>query len=401
MTQFAYKAVARDGRLTQGRIDAADQRAVAQRIQGMGLIPITIEQTAAKTPAGRIYFQRVTQKDVMFFTEELATLVRAGLPLDRSLSITAELTAKPALRNVIQDILKQIKGGKSLAESLAAHPKYFSRLYVNMVRAGEAGGVLDAILDRLVGFQRSADEMRSYLVSALIYPALLTAVGVGSIAILMFFVIPRFSTIFTDIGAPIPFSTQVLLTLSDWLIRYWIVGILVIASILLAIRYWLKSSTGRRQYDSWRLRLPLLGGTLLKIEVGRFARTLGTLLTSAVPLIGAVRIVQDIATNQIVSEAISKIADGAKRGLGVSRPMQEAGVFPPLAIHLVEVGEETGRLDAMLLQLADIYEKDVRTSIKSLTSVFEPAIILVMGVIVGTVVLSMLMAIFSINEIGL
>ena len=400
MSQFSYKAVARDGRLTQGRIEGSDQRAAAQRIQDMGLIPITIEQAAAKSQNARIYFQRVTQKDILFFSEELATLVNAGLPLDRSLAITAELASKPALRSVVQDVLKQIKAGKSLAEALAAHPKYFSRLYVNMVRAGEAGGVLATILSRLAEFQRGADEMRSYLVSALIYPALLTAVGIGSIVILMFFVIPRFSTIFADIGAPIPFSTQVLLTLSDWTLQYWMIGVLVIAGIVLAFRYWLKSPEGRHQYDVWRLRMPLLGGTLLKIEIGRFARTLGTLLTSAVPLISAVRIVQDIATNQIVSEAISKIADGAKRGLGVARPMQDAGVFPALAVHLVEVGEETGRLDAMLLQLADIYDKDVRTSVKSLISVFEPAIILVMGLIVGTVVLSMLMAIFSINEIG-
>jgi general secretion pathway protein F len=268
------------------------------------------------------------------------------------------------------------------------------------VRAGEAGGVLESILERLVEFQRSADEMRSYLISALIYPALLTMVGIGSISILMFYVIPRFSTIFTDIGAPIPFSTQVLLTLSDWTLRYWAVGLAVLAAIVVGVRYRLRSPSGGRQFDIWKLRAPLLGTTLLKIEIGRFARTLGTLLSSAVPLINAVRIVQDIATNQIVSEAISKIADGAKRGLGVARPMQDAGVFPPLAIHLVEVGEETGRLDAMLLQLADIFDKDVRTSVKSLTSVFEPAIILVMGILVGTVVLSMLTAIFSINEIG-
>jgi general secretion pathway protein F len=400
MSQFSYKAVSREGRMTQGRVEASDQRAVAQRIQSMGLIPISIEQAAIKSQSGRRYFQGVTQKDILFFSEELATLVKAGLPLDRSLAITAELASKPALRAVIQDVLQQIKGGKSLAESLSAHPKYFSRLYVNMVRAGEAGGVLETILERLVEFQRSADEMRSYLVSALIYPALLTLVGIGSIAILMFFVIPRFSTIFTDIGAPIPLSTQILLTLSDWTIRYWAIALLVIAGTVFAVRYWLQTPAGRRQYDTWRLRVPLLGETSLKIEVGRFARTLGTLLASAVPLIGAVRIVQDIATNQIVSEAISKIADGAKHGLGVARPMQDAGVFPPLAVHLVEVGEETGRLDAMLLQLADIYDKDVRTSVKSLTAVFEPAIILVMGVIVGTVVLSMLMAIFSINEIG-
>jgi general secretion pathway protein F len=400
MSQFSYKAVNREGRVTQGRLEGPDQRTVALRIQGMGLIPLAVEEAAVKLDRRRVYLKGVTQKDLLFFSEELSTLIKAGLPLDRSLSITAELATKPALRAVVQDLLKQIKGGKSLAESLAAHPKYFSRLYVNMVRAGEAGGVLEAILERLVEFQRSADEMRSYLISALIYPALLTMVGTGSIAILMFYVIPRFSTIFTDIGAPIPFSTQVLLTLSDWTLRYWAIGLVGLVGVVLGIRYWLKSPSGRRQFDVLKLRAPLLGTTLLKIEIGRFARTLGTLMSSAVPLINAVRIVQDIATNQIVAEAISKIADGAKRGLGVARPMQDAGVFPPLAIHLVEVGEETGRLDAMLLQLADIFDKDVRTSIKSLTSVVEPAIILVMGVMVGTVVLSMLTAIFSINEIG-
>src|SRR5438477_1780337 len=247
MSQFAYKAVNREGRVTQGRLEASDQRTVAQRIQGMGLIPISIEEAAAKRQAGRTYFQRITQKDILFFSEELATLVKAGLPLDRSLSITAELTSKPALRAVIQDVLKQIKGGKSLAEALAAHPKQFPRLYVNMIRAGEAGGVLDTILGRLADFQRDADEMRGYLISALIYPALLTVVGLGSIAILMFFVIPRFATIFTDLGAPIPLSTQILLTLSDWTLRYWIIGVLVISVAAFAIRHWLITPAGRHQ----------------------------------------------------------------------------------------------------------------------------------------------------------
>jgi general secretion pathway protein F len=400
MAEFSYKAVTKEGKLTNGRLEASDSRTVTQRIQGMGLIPVSVEQAAAKSQQRRSLFQRIGARDILFFTEELSTLVRAGLPLDRSLSITAELTSKPALRTVVLDILQQIKGGKSLAEALANHPKHFSRLYVNMIRAGEAGGVLDTILDRLTQFQRDADEMRGYLVSALIYPALLTIVGIVSIGILLFFVIPRFATIFNDLGAPIPVSTQVLLSLSDWTIRYWMVALASIVAIAFSISYWLRTPAGRHQSDVWRLHLPLLGPTILKIQIGRFARTLGTLLASAVPLIQAVRIVQEIATNQVVSEAISKIADGAKRGLGVAKPMREAGVFPDLAIHLVEVGEETGRLDAMLLQLGDIYDKDVRTSVRSLTSVFEPAIILVMGVIVGSVVLSMLMAIFSINEIG-
>jgi general secretion pathway protein F len=402
MALFRYKAVNASGAYSQGEVDAVDTRAVVYRLQSMGLIPVSIEEPAGHRAARsrRIHLQRVSRKDILFFTEELSTLVHAGLPLDRSLAISAELASKPALRSVIHDVLKQIKGGKSLAESLAAHPRYFSRLYVNMVRAGEAGGVLDVILARLVEFERSADELRSHLVSALIYPVLLTGVGAVSIGILLYFVIPKFASIFEEMGAAIPPATMAMLWLSKMTRAYWWMVLGSIAAVILAIRSAIRTPVGRRTWDALKLKLPVFGTTVLKMEMARFARTLGTLLASAVPLIAGVRIVQDIANNKIVAEGISKIADGAKRGEGVSRPMREAGVFPGLAIHLVEVGEETGRLDTMLLQVADVYEKDVKTSIKALTAVFEPAIILVMGIIVGTVVLSMLMAIFSINEIG-
>ena len=402
MATFRYKAVNAQGNFSEGNIDAVDTPTASYRLQSMGLIPVSIEAPFSQRPARltKLYLRRVSRKDILFFTEELATLVRAGLPLDRSLTITAELASKPALRSVINDVLKQIKGGKSLAEALGAHPKHFTRLYVNMIRAGEAGGVLDVILGRLVEFERSADELRSHLIAALIYPCLLTAVGLGSIGILLYFVIPKFAGIFEEMGAAVPPATMAMLWLSKMTRSYWWIVLGGLAAVIAGTRYWIQTSRGRRVWDVLKLKLPLLGPTVLKMEMARFARTLGTLLTSSVPLIAGVRIVQDIASNEIVAEGIAKIADGAKRGEGVSRPMREAGVFPGLAVHLVEVGEETGRLDTMLLQLADVYEKDVKTSIKALTSVFEPAIILVMGVLVGTVVLSMLMAIFSINEIG-
>src|SRR2546426_7205636 len=228
----------------------------------------------------------------------------------------------------------------------------------------------------------------------------LTGVGAVSIGILLYFVIPKFAGIFEEMGAAIPPATMAMLWVSKMTRSYWWVALGSLAAIVIALRYVIGTPRGRRTWDALKLRLPLLGTTVLKMEMARFARTLGTLIASSVPLIAGVRIVQDIATNKVVAEGISRIAEGAKRGEGVSRPMRDAGVFPGLAIHLVEVGEETGRLDVMLLQVADVYEKDVKTSIKALTSVFEPAIILVMGIIVGTVVLSMLMAIFSINEIG-
>ncbi len=403
MSTFAYKAVNTQGQRFEGRIEAADAGAAAFSVRNMGLIPISVNEPVEKSRGSslpRIEFQRVTRKDILFFTEELSTLVSAGLPLDRSLSITRELATKRVLRNVIDDVLKQIKGGKSLADALSAHPKQFSRLYVSMVRAGEAGGVLEVILARLAEFERSADELRSYLTAALVYPALLTAVGIGSIGILFYFVIPRFSTIFEDLGADVPASTQAMIGFANVTREYWWIVLIAIGVVGFATRAWLRTPGGSRTWDMVQLKTPLLGSTLLKIEVARFARTLGTLVSSAVPLIAGVRIVENIASNQILAEAVSKIADGAKRGEGVAKPMREAGIFPGLAVHLVGVGEETGRLDTMLLQVADVYEKDVKTSVKALTSVFEPAIILVMGILIGTVVLSMLTAIFSINDIA-
>ncbi len=403
MATFAYKAVNTQGQRFEGRIEAADVGAAAFSVRNMGLIPMSVNEPVQKSRNSslpRIEFQRVTRKDILFFTEELSTLVSAGLPLDRSLSITRELATKRVLRNVIDDVLKQIKGGKSLADALSAHPKQFSRLYVSMVRAGEAGGVLEVILARLAEFERSADELRSYLTAALVYPALLTAVGIGSIGILFYFVIPRFSTIFEDLGADVPVSTQAMIGFANVTREYWWIVLIAIGVVGLAMRAWLRTPGGSRTWDMVQLKIPLLGSTLLKIEVARFARTLGTLVSSAVPLIAGVRIVENIASNQILAEAVSKIADGAKRGEGVAKPMREAGIFPGLAVHLVAVGEETGRLDTMLLQVADVYEKDVKTSVKALTSVFEPVIILVMGILIGTVVLSMLTAIFSINDIA-
>src|SRR5215467_5103532 len=402
MAIFSYKAVNPQGKFTEGHLDAADSRAATFHLQTMGLIPVSIEEPATRTgfKLPKIYLKGISRKDILFFTEELSTLVHAGLPLDRSLAVTAELTTRPALRSVIQDVLKQIKGGRSLAESLAAHPRQFSKLYVNMIRAGEAGGVMDVILLRLVEFERAADELRSYLISALIYPALLASVGLGSIGILFYFVIPKFASIFQDIGAAIPPATLALLAVSNFTRTYWWVVLLAAMILAAAFQRWSRTAKGSRIWDTIKLRIPLFGATILKIEVARFARTLGTLIASAVPLIAGVRIVQEIANNQIISEAIARIAAGAKRGEGVAKPMRDSGVFPGLAIHLVEVGEETGRLDSMLLQVADVYEKDVRNSVKALTSVFEPAIILIMGLLIGAVVLSILSAIFSINEVG-
>ena len=401
---FTYRAVSREGKRVAGRVEASNTQMAAASVQEMGLIALSVEadigDKAVRPARGRLQLQRITRKDMLLFTEELSTLVRAGLPLDKSLEITAELAAKPALRKVIKDVLKQIKGGGSLADGLSAHPKQFSKLYVNMVRAGEAGGILDVILERLTEFERSADELRSYVSASLVYPALLATVGLGSVAILFYFVIPRFAGIFEDVGAQIPPSTLVLIAIANFSRSYWWLVLAALGLAVISGRAFLRSPEGARTWDRVQLRIPLLGSTILKLEVARFAGTLGTLIRSGVPLIAAVRIVEGIANNRVLADAISRIADGAKRGEGVAGPMADAGLFPGLAVHLVAVGEETGRLDTMLIQVAEVYEKDVRSAVKMLTSVFEPAIILVMGVLIGGVVLSMLTAIFSINDIA-
>src|SRR6266516_2893504 len=235
---FRYKAVNAHGAYSQGQLDAADTRAAVYRLQSMGLIPVSIEEPAGRRPSRSkgILLQRVSRKDILFFTEELSTLVHAGLPLDRSLTVAAELASKPALRNVTHDVLKQINAGKSLAESLSAHPRHFSRLYVNMVREGEAGGVLDVILQRLVEFERSADELRSYMISALIYPVLLTGVGAASIGILLFSVIPKFAGFLGEMGGPTPRPTGAMLGLSEVTRSYWWVALGSVSAIIAACR---------------------------------------------------------------------------------------------------------------------------------------------------------------------
>lgn len=300
---------------------------------------------------------------------------------------------------MVEDILQGIKQGKTFADSLAAHPKAFSKLYVNMVKAGEASGSLASVLERLVDFQQSADELKSYLISSLIYPALLTLVGGASIIILLNYVVPKFASIFEDAGRALPLPTQILLAVSGFTKTYWWVFALVMGVSWVTFASFTRTPKGRLVWDRAKLRILLLGQVLRKIEVARISRTLGTLVHNAVPLVHSLNIVRDISNNTIISKAISEIADGVKKGEGVAKPMEKTGVFPLLAVHLIEVGEETGRLDVMLLELSKVYDKEVRAAIKNLIALFEPVMILVMGLVVGVIVVSMMLAIVSINDV--
>ena len=403
MPVFVYKAADRRGQTVDGVMEAPDARAVVERLHKEAYYPIRVAPHGERT--NWLSFggsTRVRQKDLLALTQQLATLFEAGLPLDRALSILQELADGPRVKAIVTDLLHSVRGGSSFSEALAKHhPRPFSRLYINMVRAGEKGGVLEVSLRRLAEFLEARAAFNEAVVSALAYPLVITTVGAGAIVFLMTFVIPRFATIFQDLGQTIPLPTQILLSVSAALQTYWWVGAIVALVGVLAWRVWTANPEGRLAWDQTLLGLPLMGPLTMKVETARFARTLGTMLRSGVPVLGAMAVVGDMMSNQAVGAAVSRLADGVKRGGTIAAGMQQHGAFPALAVHMVRVGEETGRLEEMLLKVADTFETDVRTELKRVLGLLEPAIILGMGVLVAFIVVAMLLAIFSINELPL
>src|SRR5258708_2171984 len=337
--------------------------------------------------------------DRLYFTQELATLLEAGLPLDRALSIAAELSERPAFRTVIQEVLRELKGGKSLAESLGTHPEIFSELYRNMVRAGEASGSMAQVMLRLAETEQASSELRGFLVSSMIYPALLALVGIASITLMLGYVIPKFAEVFNESGMAIPAPTQMLLTLSAMTREYgpWLAGAFIGA--IIAFRYWVATPAGRLRWDAMKLAAPALGPIVSRAETARFARSMATLVGNGVPLVQSLRIGRTMLGNQVLANAIDEVAQGVKRGEGLAVPLRRTGAFPSLAAHLLQVGEETGRLDSMFARMADIYDAETRTTVRRATALFEPVVILTMGLLVGAMVLSMLLAIVSMNDV--
>ncbi|MFQ5946041.1 MAG: type II secretion system F family protein [Anaerolineae bacterium] len=403
MPVFVYKAADQQGKTISGVMEAPDSRVVINQLHREDYYPIEVAPQAERFGLWRqLTVRGISNRDLVAFTQQLATLFEAGLPLDRSLSVLEELAPNPRLKAIVGDILKSVRGGSSFADALAKHhPRPFSRLYVNMVRAGEKGGALEITLRRVAEFLEAAQEFREALVSALIYPTLLTGVGGAAVVFLLTFVIPRFAEIFADLGQAIPLSTQILLTVSSSLRDYWWALALGVMVAVLSSRLALATTQGRLMWDRAVLRLPLAGEVILKAEVARVCRTLGTLLRSGVPMLGGLAVVREIVSNRLLALAVDRLGDGVKRGAGLSAPMAESGVFPPLALHMVRVGEETGRLEEMLLKVSDTFETDVRSQVKRLVGLLEPSIILTMGILVGFIVVAMLMAIFSINELPL
>jgi general secretion pathway protein F len=401
MPVYVYRAADRRGQTIDGVMEAPDARSVVERLHKEAYYPIRVAPHAERrqwlTLGGS---SRVRGRDLLALTQQLATLAEAGVPLDRALAILEELSPNPRLKAIVTDLLRSVRGGSSLSEALAKHhPRPFSRLYINMVRAGEKGGVLEVALRRLAEFLESRAAFQEAIVSALAYPVVVTAVGAGAVVFLLTFVIPRFATIFQDMHQAIPLPTQILLTISETMRTHWWVGALMALAAVLSWRMWTGTPEGRTQRDRLVLRLPRIGELVRKIETARFTRTLGTMLKSGVPVMGALAVVGEMMTNVVVGRAVERLGENVKRGGTLAAGMAEHPYFPVLAVHMVRVGEETGRLEEMLLKTAETLETDVRTDMKRFIGLLEPAIILGMGVLVAFIVVAMLMAIFSINDI--
>jgi type II secretion system protein F len=407
MTVYTYKATDKDGKYVEGDISASDYKGAIQQIRNLNYFPVKVSEGkgSSKLSSGMAlsmpsWGSPIPIKDLMTLTQQLATLVDSGLTLDDGLATLIKLSETEKIRSVLADVRKQVHAGSSFADALAEHPKIFSKLYVNMIRAGEAGGILGETLSRLALFMEKSVELKNSIRSAMVYPAILTLVGGTAVIILITFVIPQFSKLFEEMGAALPLPTQIMLGLSSLIINYWPALILGIAGFIAAFTFYIRTNSGRLKWDGMLLKLPLFGPLIQKIEVSRFSLTLATLLKSGVPILQAMGIVQSILINRVVSDSIIVLQQALKKGKGLSGPLQKAGIFPPMAVHMITVGETSGALDDMLTKVSKTYDKEVEQSIKQVISLIEPMMILLMAVIIGFIVVSMLLAIFSANDIA-
>lgn len=413
MGRFRYRAVAASGELVEGEMDAASQATVIERLRGKGHLPLAADEVVAASGRRRrmtimqwlrqpvLGQMRVSRRDVAMMTRELATLLEAGLTLDQSLTLLIELAAGEPLETLLADLLERIQGGSSLANALAQHQKLFPRVYVSMVRAGETGGALREVLGRLARYLDEAEALREQVKSALVYPVLLLILAAVSIVILLTVVLPQFTPLFENAGAQLPWLTRAVMAVGDSVQRYWWIMLLAGLGAVWVARRQLRRPARRAQVDRWLLRLPLLGDLLAKIDTARFARALGTLLANGVPPLTALAIVQDALANATLRRALADAATAMKDGGGLAAPLGRSGVFPRLAVHLLGVGEEFGQLDPMLLKIAEVFDRDVRSTIERLMALLVPVLTIALGAIVAVIITSVLMAIFSAYDLQL
>jgi len=398
MPTFTYSARSATGALTQGEIEVPTRNDVVGLLRKQKLIPVKIEQKKAGLSSldlGDLMSGGVSTRDIVIFTRQFATMINSGLPLVQSLDILAKQSENKKLRQVIEDVLGDVEAGNTLADSLRKHPKVFTDLYVNMVAAGEVGGILDVILLRLAAFMEKNDALVRKIKGAMIYPSVIMTVAIAAVAILLIVVIPTFQTMFNSAGVPLPGPTRFVIFLSqvlqhDW---YYILGGIVVA--IFALRQYYKTDSGHLNVDRLMLRAPVFGNLLRKSAVARFTRTLGTLVASGVSILEGLEITAKTAGNRVIHDAVMESRSSIAGGETISEPLKRSGVFPPMVVQMINVGEQTGGLDEMLSKIADFYDEEVDAAVEALLSAMEPIMIVFLGTIVGGMIVAMYLPIFD------
>jgi general secretion pathway protein F len=406
MSVFEYVALDEKGRQRKGFIDAPGIAAARQQLREENVYPVEINQASdRKEPSLTGVFkmniwERVSANDVAIFTRQLSTLLGAGMPLVPSLSILMKQANNPLLKKSLAQIREQVNEGKSLTEGMSGFPKIFPPFYLNMIRAGEASGTINLVLERLADFSENQQALMNKVRSALAYPIIMFFMGSAVIFLLMAFVVPKITGIFADMNQTLPLITIILITISNFLKSFWWLILILLAAGVAAFEYMTTATeAGKRQWDNARLKIPVWGQVNRKIAIARFSRTLATLLQSGVPLLAAMEIVRNVVNNIIIGDAISKASKDLEEGKGLSGPLTQSGIFPPLVIEMIAVGEQSGTLEKMLNRIATSYETEAQSDIMVMTSLLEPVMILVMGLGVGFIVVSILLPIFEMNQL--
>ena len=405
MPVYEYTALDRSGKSVNGIIDADSPVAARQKLRGSGVFPVDLKETSARSRDLRsgpvsisVLFKRIRSWEICVATRQLSILLGAGVPLVGSLDVLLSQISNPPLKKILAQVKESVNEGTSLAYALSRHPRSFSNVYVNMVRAGEASGSLDVVLDRLADLGENQQALRRRFKAALAYPVFMFFIGTLVLLFLIAFIVPDITKMFRDMHQTLPVPTVVLISISNFIKGFWWLILLAAASVIVIIRQFKKTERGHYVWDSVKLRIPILGAMNNKMAVARFGRTLGSLLQSGVPLITALEIVRNIVNNVMIADVVDNAVKEIEAGKSLASPLDQSRWFPPIVVQMIRVGEQSGELEAMLIRIADTYEKDVESELMAMTSMLEPVMILVMGLIVGFIVVSILLPIFEMNQ---
>lgn len=404
MPVYEYRALNPSGRTVKGIIDADSSKAARFKLRRNGIYPIALREEAfAHTERQEIdllgILRRIKPQAIAVVVRQLSTLLGAGLPLVESLTAVIDQVTNPALKKVITGVRERVNEGSTLADAFAQHPRVFSPLFVNMTRAGESSGALEIVLERLADFTEKQVALRNKTWAAMAYPILMTVIGIGVLGFLIGYVIPTVTQIFADFKQSLPWPTLILISVSSMLRRFWWVATLAIAIMVFGGDRYGRTEAGRMVLDRIRLKLPIFGQLGLKIAISRFTRTLAILLKSGVPVLTALEIAKTVVNNRVLEQAIEEARDNIREGQEIAPPLRRSGLFPPLATHMMAIGEKSGKLEDMLLRVSDSFDIEVEAMVQGLTSLIEPLMIVLMGAVVGFIALSILLPIFQINQI--